>query len=323
MRIRDAVAGAPRQRGLSLIELLVAMVIGLVLMLAVTSIAMDSSRVQNELSKTSRQAENGRYAMQMLTREIQLAGFYGELADLPDPPGALPDPCDTAIAALETAIILPIQGYDGGTSAIPACVQAAGHVAGTDVLVLRRTSTIAETGGLDAAQIYLQSRSTWPPRLQNPPFAASPDWDAFPIRRLRTDIYFIGDDGTGPALSRLELNAGAIQSTAVFRLVDDIENLQLDYGIDRSGDGAPSAFDLLPAYRAAPALDEWPDVVAVRVHLLARNPEPTLGYADEKSYRLGIDANGAPNVIAADGAAFKRKLYTSTVRAVNRSIRRE
>jgi type IV pilus assembly protein PilW len=311
-----------RHAGLSLIELLVALAVGMVLTLAVTSIALSSSRAQNELSKSSQQVDNGRYALQMLAREIELAGFYGELMEAPAAPAVLPDPCDPAGADLRTALGVPIQAFDGATSTIPACVQAAGHVAGTDVLVLRRGSTQPATV-LNANDLYLQSRAAALQVGRPGDLAGGADWVAFPIRLIRNDIYFIGETANGPALRRLQLTNGAIDSAGAMTLVDNIENMQLDFGVDRNGDGAPNAVGVAAAYVALPEDDEWPDVMTVRAHVLARAPEPTPGFQDEKSYALGLQADGTANIVPADGAAFKRHVYTATVRAVNRAGRRE
>jgi type IV pilus assembly protein PilW len=94
-------------------------------------------------------------------------------------------------------------------------------------------------------------------------------------------------------------------------IVDGIENLQFDYGVDESaGDqGAPDIFT------ATPTATQWPNVTAARVHILARNNERTLGYSDPKSYtRFG-------GVAPADN--FKRHAYSELVRLNNPAGRRE
>src|SRR2546430_11077705 len=55
-------------------------------------------------------------------------------------PGVLPDPCETAnMAALRNAAAFSVQGYDApASSPITTCLPAANHLAGTDVLVVRR-----------------------------------------------------------------------------------------------------------------------------------------------------------------------------------------
>lgn len=312
--------------GFSLVELMVALAIGLVLALGVTTLMANTHRTHSELSKSSRQIESGRSAMQLLSTEIQHAGFYGEFGGDAPLPGTLPDPCDTTPASLEAGLALPIQGFDGQAGGIPACVAAAGHVPGTDVLVLRRVETRrTDAADLQASEIYLQGAPNgWRLGPGDPTLFTliNHRGDGVPIYRYRTDIYFIGQANGGPALRRLELAGGRLLPVT---LVDAIENLQLDYGIDRSGDGAPNASDGLDdAYVPLPASPgQWRDVVALRVHLLARNPEPTPGYVDQKRYRLGLAPDGQPLVVGPFGDAFRRHAYQSAARAVNISSRRE
>jgi type IV pilus assembly protein PilW len=319
-----------RQHGLSMIEMLVALGVGVVLMLVVTAIALSSSRSQSELSKMSRQVDNGRYALQLLSREIELAGFYGELINLPPAPATLPSPCVTSTASLLDGLALPIQSYDNSAPGlIPACITGAGYVAGTDVLIIRRAET-EPVAAMASDEIYLRARSNDFALGTSGDIPATTDWNTFPIRRWRTDIYFIGQDADAmavPELRLLELRDGAINGPIT--LVDGIEDLQFDFGVDRSGDGAPNATDTRPAYVASADLDELQDVVTVRVHLLARNAEPTPDYVDDKVYRLGLTTAGLPHEVSFAEAAdanlrrFKRHVYSATVRAVNRSGRRE
>ncbi|WP_411728114.1 PilW family protein [Methyloglobulus sp.] len=68
---------AKSQQGFSLIEILIAMLIGLFLLgglLQIFTGAKQSNRMQENLSRLQ---ENGRFAMNFITRDIRLAGFWG------------------------------------------------------------------------------------------------------------------------------------------------------------------------------------------------------------------------------------------------------
>jgi type IV pilus assembly protein PilW len=104
---------------------------------------------------------------------------------------------------------------------------------------------------------------------------------------------------------------------------EGIESIQIDYGIDSlpavknsitgvRGDGAPDT------YTAHPAAADFMNAVTARVHVLARNTEPTVGYVDTKTYRLGLAGDVGPF-----SDAYKRHVYTGTVRMINTSGRRE
>ena len=66
-----------KQRGLTLIELLIAMLIGTLLILGATSMFIANKRVYKEVDYQGRLAENIRFAMEMMTRDLRMAGFVG------------------------------------------------------------------------------------------------------------------------------------------------------------------------------------------------------------------------------------------------------
>ncbi|KGP31306.1 hypothetical protein NY67_01610 [Xanthomonas citri pv. fuscans] len=70
-----------RNAGVSLIELMIAMVIGLVLLLGVIQV-FSASRTAAQLSEgASRAQENGRFALDYLARDIRMAGHFGCVND--------------------------------------------------------------------------------------------------------------------------------------------------------------------------------------------------------------------------------------------------
>ena len=69
--------GARCQRGLTLVELLVAMALGVILSGGVVAAYLGSKRHYVYEDQVARVQENGRYALQLLRRELAMAGFYG------------------------------------------------------------------------------------------------------------------------------------------------------------------------------------------------------------------------------------------------------
>jgi len=65
-------------RGFSLIELMIALALGLVIVLGVTDLFVNSSRTQGDVSRTSRQLENSLFALDLLASELALVGYWGE-----------------------------------------------------------------------------------------------------------------------------------------------------------------------------------------------------------------------------------------------------
>ena len=95
-------------------------------------------------------------------------------------------------------------------------------------------------------------------------------------------------------------------------LIEGIENLQLQYGIDNDQNGSPDTYSTAPA-----AVVDWSNVVAIRVNLLARSLEPDPSYQDTQSYDLG----GV--TIAAKNDYYRRRVFSQVVRLINISGRRE
>jgi len=314
-----------RMAGVSLVELMVALAIGLILTLTMATLMLNTSRTHGELSQASMQMDNGRTATQLLATEIQLAGFYGEYGGALPTPTAMPNPCSNDLASLRQAMAIPVQGYDGATGGIPACVVNAGHIAGTDVLVVRRAAT-EPTGlsALGATTLYVQG-SPQDLLLDTGLQANFPLLDRgsepFPVRAYRVDIFFIGETDRGlPALMRHDLTG------TVTTLVEGVENMQIDYGLDRDDTGAPNATTEggNDAYVHLPGgVSDWQNVVSARIHLLVRNLDRTLGHADDKTYQLGLGPNQVVQTIGPLGDGFKRHVYQSTARVVNVSGRRE
>ena len=307
-----------RHAGFSLVELMVAMTLGLILLAGVVSVVTNTSASFGELNKASRQLDNGRYAIQVLREDIRHAGYYGEFFDVPDPT-AMTNPCSTTLADLESGMSLPVQGYTGAVVAPLACLP--GYVPNTDVLVIRRASTeVTATGAMLGSEVYLQSR-TDSRVLQPGPFDAAVfdlvkrDGSVADVRRYLVHIYYIRNcsdcSGAGdgiPTLTRVEFRNGNLNTVAP--IAEGIETLRLQYGIDSNGDGVANQLVTLPAN-----LNAWSSLISVEMGLLARNVEPSPGYTDQKTYSLA-------GVNLTPGGNFKRHAYTTLARAVNPGDRR-
>lgn len=71
-----------QQTGLSLIELLIAMVLGLTLATGVIQIYVGSTTTERDQDARLRMQENGRFAMNFLSNEIRMAGYLGCLGSM-------------------------------------------------------------------------------------------------------------------------------------------------------------------------------------------------------------------------------------------------
>src|SRR5258705_7632740 len=92
-----------KARGFTIVELMVAMSIGLVLLGGLSLVFMNGSQSTAELQKSGQQMENGRYAVSILNDDLRHAGFYGDFGAIAGAPGTLPDPCETSPGTLTAA----------------------------------------------------------------------------------------------------------------------------------------------------------------------------------------------------------------------------
>lgn len=85
-----------RRKGFTILELLIAMLIGLLLLGGISSLFLGTSRANSLQERLARLQENGRYATQRIEQDLRAAaspycnGFSGVSATLPEVPGALP-----------------------------------------------------------------------------------------------------------------------------------------------------------------------------------------------------------------------------------------
>lgn len=154
------------QSGFTLVELMIAITISLLIMLALISVFINLSRNNNELSKTNLQIENGRLAMQLLQDDLAHAGFWGghvpqfdDFSSRTTPalanviggsvPTFVPDPClafnptNWNSEYKSNLIGIPVQGYDvvpaGCATALP------NQKADTDAFLVRHVDTCVAT----------------------------------------------------------------------------------------------------------------------------------------------------------------------------------
>jgi type IV pilus assembly protein PilW len=331
------------QAGLSLVELMISITLGLLVLSGVLTAFFNTSSARNEVERTSRQIENGRYAVDLISTDLRLAGFFGEFnAGLAPAPPALPaDACSLAATDWNTWLPLHVMGYDVAGFTSPNCTLA-NFKPGSDVLVVRRARTcVAGIGGCQAAvpgmpyiqaslcadevtshRLGLEGATTFDLKKKDCTTVAEK-------RQYLTRIYFVStDNGDGealPTLTRLELTGSG---WIALPLVEGIEEFNIEYGMDTNGDGAPDAYAANPsdypkgACAGSCPVTNWMNVVTARFHVLARNLDPSPKYVDGKTYELGRDENGTL-VTVTPGGPYRRHVYSALVRIPNAAGRRE
>jgi type IV pilus assembly protein PilW len=273
---------ARHQTGMSLIELMIAVAIGLALLAGLSSLYVSTSKARSEFNKTSEQVENGRFALQSITRDVEMAGFYGR-ASLPlaTTSYALSDPCATAPASMgfstspTLTVPLPVYGPSLATT-VPTCLgtNLPNMKTGAEVLTVSYVSGSTTTTP-SGTEYYLQrsscatdsvplvySNSASDFTLHNKAPSGSTICSTSTSAELRKYVersYYVATcdvcTGTGadttPTLKVAEFVNGAIQ---VSSLVTGIEDVHYSYGEDLDNNGSPDCYVDNPSdISAAPA----------------------------------------------------------------------
>ena len=340
-------------RGLSLIELMIALLIGSILMIGVVQV-FAASRTAYQLSEgMSRVQENGRFALDYLQRDIRMAGHFGCVNDQARSqiPGGL---VSHITANGPTDFCFSVRGYDNVTP--PGITLSPVRVAGTDAIVLRylagdgvpvtaidpgaRTIDIAPArwdsltvagtptpvlfgiGDCTYADVFeatatnaTAGRVTAPATVDLGRYSVNTDGGPAMLFRGEALVYYIGLGAGGqPSLWRARINANG--TTASEELVEGIENLQFRYGIDRNAPPAfPSGYIATQgtATDVGTTVDQWRRIGQVQVGLLASSPNRA---AAAQASQITPMLLGEVQALPADGRY--RAVYESTIALRNR-----
>lgn len=341
------------QRGFTLAEMMVAMVIGLLVTLAVSSLFLTSRKEFKRNDATTQAQENARFALEMLTNDLRHAGFFGNIPDPIDidvetltldvPSGDCGRKTLTGKAGLynftSPSLLLSFgnQIADVGTNAFfGTCLDPNDVKPDSSILIVKRvagnpTAPLTDTDTNDervngrpyvyangsAAVMYSDTSVTLP-------FAGGQHWEYLPR------IYYIDKQDH---LKREQLDGLKLVNAP---LANGVEALHVEFGIDtlRDGvyDGAPDYF-ITPAVNADPdAATDMNQIVSATVYVLVRTttPDPN-NNVDTNSYQLGvtgptigpldktdlIDGKTTATLWSDYRYHYKRRVYSTTVALKN------
>jgi type IV pilus assembly protein PilW len=316
--------GHPFASGLTLVELLVSMLLGLLLIAGMVSAYLGASRHYAYEEQLARMQENGRYAMRLLSREFSMAGFYGGIPpSVGITPAAIGTDCTAGDWALDARNPLDlINDYAGQSPPVSqhlaafSCLDRSAIALDTDLVAIKRTAAEASLRrGIPAENLTSSTVESWYLRVVS---GVAPVWEKLSPIDLRSPARALPSLSYWEAISRIifirrysEERGDAIPSLCMETLAGDaltarcqvegVENLQVEFGIDTDEDGVPNR------YLAAPTASQMQNAVAVKVHLLLRSIGTLPGYRDDKTYRLGA------KTLAATHDAYLRRVLSSTV----------
>lgn len=324
--MRSSVSRSRRHaRGLTLLELLVALAIGIFLVGGVVSLFLASKRSYTETDRFARVAESGRFALVTLGRDLRQAGFFGAagLVNLTTDP-------DTGAVAGDCTAPADAYGYGNyfrvvrasGTGQAVGCVTDA--VPNSDVIIIKSVRAVPLTDGardnradddgvidspepVNNQRVYILANTdrgvlfrgadTTPPTL-----LAGGDVPQGEAWQYQMFVYYVRA-GNVPTLSRKTLGWDAANNRLAILtedLVEGVEQMRVQLGEDRTLDGNVDA--LVDATQVV----DWARVLSAQPNLLLRSLEPEPGYVDDRTYVLA-GTNFTP------GGSFRRLVISETV----------
>lgn len=337
------------QAGITLVEMMVALVIGLILMAGIIQLFASNKQAYRIQEGSNVVNENARFAVSQMHYDLRMAAHWGgvEESDLDQLAGsdAIVNDCGGSAKSIDT---VGVRGFEGANASPIACLPATDYQPDTDVLVLRyaKPQRVA-SGSIVATDMYVRSaigrrgiifqgknKSSLPGDLipadltKTDIFAESPEAATY---KLETVIYFIrrcssqengntaicdGADDTIPSLARIRLRGTTMVKEDV---ISGVEQLQLAYGVDTNGDRSA---DLYERATDVTANNDWGKVVNVKMSMVLRNTQrdTTRDVSDTaNTYYLYGGANGGQvtYVVPAVDRPFPRKVYNSSVQIRN------
>jgi type IV pilus assembly protein PilW len=110
-------------------------------------------------------------------------------------------------------------------------------------------------------------------------------------------------------LSYIEITPGG--ALPAVEVVENIEQMQIEYAVDSDNDGTPDSFTPTPA--------DWSQVIGARVWLLARSSETSPNVKNALTFQMSDTTYDVP----AATANFKRRVYSTYIPFMTPMSRRE
>ena len=273
------------QQGISLIELMVGITLSLLLILGVTQIFLTSKNTYSSNQALSAVQESGRFAVDLMARDIRNAGYRGQCLQL------VTNHIDDAADAVWALNDEPIQGWEEskpdfigteiteGTDVIFVQFATGGVDVEGDALNDVGTETISFSDGTAPASIddvllisdglgcdLFRADSSADGEITKD---SDVNWshaynDSFEILSFESVAYYIAEDGRGvPTLHRSRFNYELDDEVEVEELVPGIASLDIRYGVGSN--------KIVDEYVDASSVTIWGNVSAVRLTLVTES----------------------------------------------------
>ena len=314
-----------RQSGLTLVELMISMTIGLVLIGGTLFVYTSARGAYTTNESYALMQENARFALSVIEPDLQLSGYWGRHRDASVIVGSARERASVLGGITDDCgpnWVVQFDEYIEGFNDVTAwnewaCVDGADIQPNSDVFAIRRVSERPVDALVDG-QIYMRSSEAPLSEVfigNNEPTSLPDSADnyavianAYYVSPLSLSIAVGPNDEAVPALRRIQLVSQAGVPTMLdTEITTGIEDMQIQYGIGpanvRGTRGAAQVYVSDISNLTPPNTT----VRSMRIWLLMRAERLETGYIDDKTYQLG-DKN-----IAAENDGFRRLVVSKTV----------
>lgn len=274
------------QRGLTLIELMIAIVLGLFLTAGLIQLFVNSNQSYRVQENLSRLQENGRFAMEFMSRDLRSAGYWGCIKD----PTIIKNISSPDFNHFTDAVLgTNDDGLNGSDS-----ITISG-AASSKIFVEDPTSTtslkVTDDSGLSKNNVVLVSDGCFDGDIVKITNDPKQDNDNLTLDPALSKLYEIKTQVFQARVVTYSISDGQNKLPALFRsvngvnneLIEGIENMQILYGedTDNLGDpdyGSPNYY--VPANEVDGGSGHMDKVVSIRISLVAATLDDNLAIKD-------------------------------------------
>ncbi len=315
-----------RQHGFNLIELMVAMVIGVFLVAGALRVYTQSQAALIVSEQAARLQENARYALQIVERDVRAADLWGltneslQIAGSSDPTQPV-DPLSADTGDCENNwsinINVAIEGSNNANPYNTTCIPTGDYVTNSDVLILRHAqSTPVDEVDLENGLLYIRSSTNNGIIFEGPNQPTGIAADGI-NSELTSIAYWVSDssdlDNTVPSLRRSFLTTNGNNPIVLTEeVISGVEDLQVQYGIDTTGDRSVNM------YVDFDDVVDPDSILVARIWLRIRAENIEQGYTEDVTYNYADRTFNSANTGNNDDVRYRRLLVTKTIEMRNR-----
>lgn len=299
-----------RQRGLTLVELMVALAVGLLIAIVASVIYLSTSKSTRETQTVSELTETGQLALELIGREIRKAGFYPAQFSSPTQsqiPGAFTNTKDATSAAFNQGIF----GCQGATFN-PATKTCGSTTSGApDSLVINYltpldfgdSSAVGNHRDCNRAQVSGDAANAAAVAAGRPLFVSN--------RFALVATTYTQPNGTTVNTMSLACHGNGDEAATTYTPhLSGIEDMVITYGVyTASNQQTPGRFYTASQVAGLGNLDDltpWQRVTAVRVCLVVRTPTP-VRQAEGSTARTFADCRGNDVTLTNSDLTLRRR----------------